>query len=471
MMKVFIFMVCYLGLQLPLQANESGELRLIQVQTALPRIELWLELPVTSSPKPEHFNVTLGPRALDVVAVDSFNQTGEGVAYIFLVDVSKSLSQQQFLQIQSALWHWLSGMGPKDRAAIISFGSEVKQRLAFTADKNQFSRTIDGLLPSDKDTQLYMGLLAAIEMGRLQNPELPARRAIVVFSDGIDDAFNGVTLDEVQKQIMQYRVPIYSIGFAKPPLDDQKREGLKVLGLLARQSGGRFVQSEVGQLEQAYAQQHQHISQAYRMSLLCQDCVADGQLQHLNVNWNQGDHSISEGLDLRLLPAFSPDVEMGKWITNTVLGYSMAGLSILIFIGWLYRQRQVTQFADEKAFEVIEVIPQLVQLESSNIKRKGISMRLAVMSGNQKGQVFQLEVIESLLLGRAPNCDLSIEGDDEISNQHALVKSHDGQIWVRDLKSTNGTWVNGVPIHNEYPLRADDLLLLGRTELRVVGLG
>lgn len=471
MMKVFVLLLSYLGSLSPLAANESDDLRLIQVQAALPHFELWLELPETSSPKPEQFNVTVGSQAMDVVAVDHFTQTGEGVAYLFLVDVSKSLSQQQFLQIQSALWHWVSGMGPKDRAAIISFGSEIKQQLAFTADKNQFSRTIDSLSPSDNDTQLYLGLLEAIQLGQSQSIDLPSRRAVILFSDGIDDAFNGVTLEEVQKKIMQNRVPIYTIGFSTPSLDDHQRQGLKVLALLARQSGGRFVQTEVGQLEQAYAEQHQHIKQAYRMSLLCQNCVADGQLQHLHVNWNRGTHSISDGLDLRLFPASSSLRGEGKWLTYSLLGFSMVGLGILIRVGWLYRQRQIDPVVDRKTFEHIEGSSQLPQLESSQINRKGMSLRLVAMSGSQKGQIHQLDITDTLLLGRASNCDLCLVEDDEISYQHALVRSYEGQVWIRDLKSTNGTWVNGVPIHNEFPLRSDDLILLGRTELRVVGLG
>ena len=47
------------------------------------------------------------------------------------------------------------------------------------------------------------------------------------------------------------------------------------------------------------------------------------------------------------------------------------------------------------------------------------------------------------------------------------IVTHCQQTIIRDLNSTNGTLVNGVPIHNDYPLRNGDLLLLGRTELRI----
>jgi pSer/pThr/pTyr-binding forkhead associated (FHA) protein len=71
------------------------------------------------------------------------------------------------------------------------------------------------------------------------------------------------------------------------------------------------------------------------------------------------------------------------------------------------------------------------------------------------------------MLGRAGSCDLSLSDDAEVSTQHAVLQFVNGKLTVRDLQSTNGTQVNGVPINNDYPLRSGDLLLLGRTELRI----
>jgi len=469
-MKSWLFLALLWSLGVSSWADTLSDLQLIQARPALPMLDLWLDIPSANGPKPEQFVVSLGSQTVDVEAIDGFTQTGEGVAYIFLVDVSKSLSAQQFSQIQSALRQWLTGMGERDRAALLSFGSEVKQRVAFSDDRNALRAVVDGLALSDQQTQFYRALLEAIRLGRLQESDLPARRAIIVLSDGIDDALNGVTLDDIHKQSQEYRVPIYGIGFAKPPLDDRKREGLKVLASLSRQSGGRFVQAEAGQLERAYEQQHQHITQAYRLRLRCSDCVADGQLRRLNVTWNEGGAIVSDGMDIRVLPPVTQTPERVESDYMLVLWASFAGLSSVGVWFWIDRRRRARRIADENAFEFIEASHRLAQLESANARRKGVSLRLTVVTGHDKGQTHKLDVVDSVLLGRAPNCDLCIVEDSEISSQHALLKLREGRIWVRDLNSTNGTWVNGVPIHNEYPLRNDDLLLLGRTELRVAGL-
>jgi EAL domain-containing protein (putative c-di-GMP-specific phosphodiesterase class I) len=45
-----------------------------------------------------------------------------------------------------------------------------------------------------------------------------------------------------------------------------------------------------------------------------------------------------------------------------------------------------------------------------------------------------------------------------VSSQHAEFFAVDGQLWIRDLHSTNGTYVSGKPVLYEEPLREGDLI-------------
>ena len=45
-----------------------------------------------------------------------------------------------------------------------------------------------------------------------------------------------------------------------------------------------------------------------------------------------------------------------------------------------------------------------------------------------------------------------------------------GILVIKDLNSTNGTLINGVPIHPLHYLQDGDQILIGRTELRLNGL-
>jgi len=65
-----------------------------------------------------------------------------------------------------------------------------------------------------------------------------------------------------------------------------------------------------------------------------------------------------------------------------------------------------------------------------------------------------------VLLGRDPACDLTVE-DRTISAQHARLAYHHSQWWVEDLKSTNGTFLNGEPVSEPMVVISGDQLRLG----------
>lgn len=78
----------------------------------------------------------------------------------------------------------------------------------------------------------------------------------------------------------------------------------------------------------------------------------------------------------------------------------------------------------------------------------------------------------SVVFGRGPNADVCFPNDEYMSPRHAQAFSdRSGQVWIRDLGSTNGTRVtrNGVTIKCEmgtpYPIRPGDTIRIGRTAI------
>lgn len=69
-----------------------------------------------------------------------------------------------------------------------------------------------------------------------------------------------------------------------------------------------------------------------------------------------------------------------------------------------------------------------------------------VLSGPQTGQIFDLKMGKNLL-GRGMNCDFKITSGG-ISKEHCEIHVYKDKAIVVDLKSSNGTFVNGVKIQN-----------------------
>ena len=83
----------------------------------------------------------------------------------------------------------------------------------------------------------------------------------------------------------------------------------------------------------------------------------------------------------------------------------------------------------------------------------------------QRGRSFDLT--EELTVGRAPGCQVLLEGDTFVSQLHARVFTREGALYVEDLGSTNGTLVNRRKIKAAVPLHQGDTLQVGRTILEV----
>ena len=89
------------------------------------------------------------------------------------------------------------------------------------------------------------------------------------------------------------------------------------------------------------------------------------------------------------------------------------------------------------------------------------NFRLLVRSGPTAGQTMNLEKSE-LFIGREINNDIVIN-DSEVSRRHARLFFTDGNYFIEDLNSTNGTSVNGQRISGTYQLHPGELIMLGES--------
>lgn len=93
-------------------------------------------------------------------------------------------------------------------------------------------------------------------------------------------------------------------------------------------------------------------------------------------------------------------------------------------------------------------------------------MKLESIAGPLVGQTFVISTAHAVL-GRSHSVDVPLD-DGSLSRRHCMIVCKDGEAWVQDLGSSNGTLVNGVPV-NSMPvaLRLGDVLTIGETALLV----
>lgn len=93
------------------------------------------------------------------------------------------------------------------------------------------------------------------------------------------------------------------------------------------------------------------------------------------------------------------------------------------------------------------------------------SYTLIVLQGMQVGQQFALQHLPARI-GRGPTLNINLEHDLNVSRQHAEIYEWNGMLRIRDLGSTHGTQINGIPI-NDQALTPGDQVAVGGTVLLV----
>ena len=94
-------------------------------------------------------------------------------------------------------------------------------------------------------------------------------------------------------------------------------------------------------------------------------------------------------------------------------------------------------------------------------------IELIIRSGKHQGKKLKLPD-EEITIGRDQTCRIRLASSD-VSRQHCILRKTEQGLFVRDLGSANGTFINEVPVHDEMLLEPGDVLRIGPMEMQVPG--
>jgi VWFA-related protein len=241
----------------------------------------------------------------------------EPINIVLAMDVSGSMSGAGIAAAKTAASNFVSGLGVKDRVAIVTFDENVNTLIDSTTDhaaiRNKIS-TIESIRGAG--TCLYDAAFQAIQIASM----LPSgRRAVVLFTDGVDEtASGGRCSTHTSGDVIDIasaggtRTPIYSLGMGG-------RIDENTLERLAELTGGRYLNSpDVTQLDAVFLRLSDQLRSQY---ILTYNSLAGPGAHTLAVSVSS---SGSQDSDTRnfLLPAMPPRVT----ITSPLEGEAVSGI-------------------------------------------------------------------------------------------------------------------------------------------------
>jgi Mg-chelatase subunit ChlD len=470
------------------------DFRFVQGTAALPTVKIYLDI-IGSGDVPakglqkEDFTATVGNAPTKISRLVPFEDAKEGVGFILLVDISKSLSRDQFVQMKSTLVAFVDSMSELDRVALISFGQGVKVIQDFTANRSKIKDQIAGLTPTDEETAFYGGIDKAVNLARAGGADVPARRVVITLTDGVNDLTGGVSKGDIAERLKADPVPLYLIGFVQGKPSAEEESAIGVMKTFSRLSGGRYYDGRGGEWRGIYFAISRAIRSAFLLETEVTNFRSEGAVYPVSVSLIAANRTWTEKMELTipaggaLTPAQvpSPTTAASSGQRTDTLSDPMnlwmvfgAVVIALLAAGWFFVRRRrlgkssiaVVSAPPNRAFP-----PESEMLGAASIPTEpapGVLIRLTRIDAGASTNQFELEIADRVVIGSDPLVShLVFDQDEGIAAAHCEIFFEAGYLFLRDLSSATGTLLNGMPLADQRRIEDQDVLRIGQTEMRI----
>jgi TonB family protein len=199
---------------------------------------------------------------------------------VMLFDNSKSIRASREFEKQAATRFFKRVLRPIDQAAIYSVETLFTLEQPLTNDVSKLVRTIEQFPEPDGATKLLDAMAHAAEYLRLT----PGRKVLVIVSDGTDTV-SDLSFDDTLRRILAADCQVYSVQtgvFENANLVDLM--AVRRLEIFSDRTGGAvYVPKTTGELDTAFTQIADDLSQQYVLSYYPTDEARDNRFRVINL--------------------------------------------------------------------------------------------------------------------------------------------------------------------------------------------
>ncbi|MFT3984420.1 MAG: FHA domain-containing protein [Lachnospiraceae bacterium] len=422
---------------------------------------------------------------------------------LVLVDDSLSVEKGNQEIIKAVLAYLFEHAGKEDGFALAVFGETVDYAADYGTDRKSLIKSVNELTFTDKNTCLADALMETLR--EWQQADFACRNILLV-TDGLTEESILYPKEELYFMLDKTDYPVYVIGCVQ----ENSRAVMKELAAIARISGGQIFYTEFADSEAEVerkigdglleAMQERRIlfseqeeAEAYKAK------EANSEIPFQTAIISENEIMISENeetapviYDLSLAPE-----QNGRWNSDyvPVLFGVVFILALLFAASCILIKKNKNRKTCEKKF--MESLQNEVKRRSSHLtggdESCGVTQSLfrkeesagdynatrllfeqtalrdiLLEDRSDPTKLFRASCKDKLVLGRGENrCDVVINYDSSVSGRHCELYLRGEQWFVRDLQSSNGTWVNDRKVYQETELYSGDILKMGQLEFFV----
>ncbi|MDD3409406.1 MAG: FHA domain-containing protein [Eubacteriales bacterium] len=456
--------------------------------------------------KASDFSMRLDAQSVEPQELTGYQRSVLGTTWAFIIDTS---TDDRLAQKKTLATNLLANLSDVDNAAIVPMNAGM-QNIALKTDVTALEAQISALKETKGQSALYATMSTTLKFLQAYK-ETKSRVCLVVISDGENVNQEGMTRDELLKEIAASGATVYTYTVEKSKKANSKSYSL--FSALARESCGGaevLVESGAKDLSEAITRV---ASNEKRFFVLTATPAASGQTLAIGLKvknfelstqftlsseaqqllaMGPGEGELISGFSEEQPPTSIVTVEPPptpvptwspyppspeNWYLYAGAGALLLVIIIIIIVAAVHKSHKAKVFVEDPVPSEHDS-PNSGETEVDDTDKRGPTHLRVMLEpvGLNDGKRYQAEMVDSLIIGRdaTRGARLVLADDHKISGVHCKLTYAEGAMYVADM-SRNGTQINGVPLPKgeagqpgvRTVLHQQDVLKLGSTSLRI----
>lgn len=101
------------------------------------------------------------------------------------------------------------------------------------------------------------------------------------------------------------------------------------------------------------------------------------------------------------------------------------------------------------------------------ISQQGKPVTLKINDGKSSIRTVNTSIVNKIVIGRSDSCNIYLD-DLKMSRFHFEIEMINGELWINDLNSANGTYLNNMKISGKRKLKTNDIIVAGQATFTII---
>lgn len=429
---------------------------------------------------------------------------------IILLDNSLSVTDKYRPFISQAVQDIVADRMDREQFTIATFSESIQYLVQDSNDYAQIKQIVDGISYQDQETYLTDVLYDLLK--ELDKAEDDCFKRIIIISDGVDNKSIGYTKEELYDLIGKNPYPIYTLGCTYKDNSEQ----LKNMFALSRMSNGRSYLLDEVEDPITVVTDLAGDRDILKITASPDANLCDGSVKTVQITFHTSEGDVTSMAEIRMpmvqaVSAAEPETKETETETEPaaeteeedeeeepedekislavlaaglgIVLIFMAGITVIVVVIVKKKNRRETfepfngnPPGNEQGTQDRKQETEWLEQKRGGQRNDSTQMlwddnrKYVLCLADQKNlaRTFECPLVQSVVIGRKPEvCQMVLDYDKSVSGRHCEIFIKNGKFYIRDLNSSNGTFVNGSRVLTDAEVYSGCILTLGRLTLKL----